>query len=210
MSWLFAAHPDPSMSVRWRDDMWPPVEWYDFPDPAVGKAAELWDFDDFAADRKLATRMTQEQVLLWALLNLAGQVCNGGFSQALYNSYGQLAEEAVTGMRLFGLTRHAEIFDEAWTQFGVRPIPRERTARIERLEILADIDLATNEGRVDPSTLEGAFAIFRATSARWTELESEFFGLLHAKTHGDGYNAAFYRPLSEWIYQHRDRFFAVS
>ena len=115
----------------------------------------------------------------------------------------------MTGLRLFGLSRPAEIFDEALTLFGVRPIPRDRGERVERLEVLADIDEAAEGGRADPRTLEGAFSIFRHTSARWNALERESFALIFAKTHGEGYNAPFYRPLAEWIHQHRDRFLIV-
>lgn len=165
-----------------------------------------WDFDDMDAARALATRLTQEQVLLWAVVNMVGQVSNGGFSQALYNSYGQLAEESVEGLELFGFIRHAEIFDEALTRFGVRPVPREREVREARLEVLSSMAAASKNKPVDKSSLEGVFGMFGATRGRWEDLETEFFQLLNAERDVQRYQAAFYRPLAEWIYAHRARF----
>ncbi len=202
--WRHASQPDPKISQPWRDEFWPPSKWYEMPDIALGEVPTYWRFDNPNAAKNLVGRMTKEQLLLWAVTNVAGQVCNGGFSQALYNSYGELAEESITGLRTFGLIRHAEIFDEAFTLFGVRPVPRDRDSRIEHLEILANIE---KEASKSLHFIDHTSAVFDGTSKRWESLQSEFFGLLNAKTHGDGYNAAFYRPIAEWIYEHRSRFF---
>jgi hypothetical protein len=225
MTWIHAALPDAALSKCWSDVAWPKPDtqaWYDFPYLALGRTPADWDFDDIALARQCAPRMTREQLLLLAVLNVDGQICNGGVSQMLYNSYGQLAEEAVEGYRLFGFARMADLVDEALTLFGPRPTPRERSARIARLEEISapetDAPSTSVENlpqnirgspRSDPHTLEGVFEIFRATRARWEAIETEYYGIQRAETHGPGYNAAFWRPLAEWIADHRDRFFVM-
>ncbi|MBG6161515.1 hypothetical protein IWQ54_001165 [Labrenzia sp. EL_195] len=206
MIWTHATHPDSEISRPWQDEFWPPSQWYHIPELAPGKIDVLWPFDDLEAAKIIASRMTREQFLLWAVSNMTGQVCNGGFTQAFYNSYGQLAEESIDGLRLFGFARHAEIFKEAFRLFGVRPIPRDRAERIERLAILANIERNPSDSIY---SRELDTAIFQVVPDRWNNLETEFFELLQAKTHGDGHDAAFFRPLAEWIYQRRDRFFVT-
>ncbi len=180
-----ASEPDSEISLPWRDEFWPTTEWYDILYFALGRVEELWQFDNPKAAKKLASRMTKEQLLLWAVINVDGQVENGGFSQVFSNSYGELAEEAITGLRTIGLIRQAEIYDEVFTLFGARPVPRNRDTRIERLEKLT-ID------------------------HHWESLQTEYYELMHAEAHGVGHNPAFNQPIAEWIYKHRDRFFITS
>lgn len=206
MDWKHAAYPDPEFSRRWVDDFWPLKNWYDMPDHALFKLENVWPWDNLDASKLIASKLTKEQFLLWAVNNVTGQVCNGGFTQAFYNSYGELAEEAIAGLQLFGFARHAEIFDEAYQLFGARPIPRDRAERIERLAILAKIDRSSGEAVF---SRELSSAIFRVTPDYWSGLEAEYFNLRQANTHGDGHDAAFYRPLAEWIFQRRDRFFVL-
>jgi len=200
----YAAQPHPDVSLAWDEAFWPPKAWYDFPMKAVEPLYSKWQWDSPETTAALLPKLTVEQHLLWAVDNIVGQICNGGFSQALYNSYGELAEEAIPGLRKFGLTRMADIMDEAWTIFGSRPIPKNREARIATLEALSDVEEA------DPkpaSFIEHASAVFKGTSASWYDLESDFYGCIHAKTHGEGYNAAYYRPIAEWVYENKARFF---
>ena len=186
--WRCAPKPDPKISNYWRDEYWPPSDWEDIIDLALGKIETLWIFDRPWSYRMLARRITKEQLYLWAVLNISGQVCNGGFYQALFNSYGELAEESIAGLRMFGLSRHAEIFDEAFNAFGIRPIPRNGDKRLDRL-----------------FSKECEY-----WKAQWDDLETEYFKLLEAKSpYGDGCYDAFNGPIAEWIYDHRDRFFIL-
>ena len=207
IEWQHASEPDSEISLPWRDEFWPTTEWYDILDLALGKVGELWQFDNPKADKKLASRMTKEQFLLWAVLNVDGQVCNGGFIQVFSNSYGELAEESITGLRTIGLIRQAEIYDEAFTLFGARPVPRNRETRIKRLNKLANL------GKGDLkllSSIERTVAVYRAINHRWRSLETEYYALSSAKAHGVGHDPAFNQPIAEWIYKHRDRFFITS
>lgn len=206
MDMEYAEQPRTEMSAEWLDTFWPPEAWYDLPGRAVAEFYDTWEWDSPEVTKPLLPLVTEEQHLLWAVDNIVGQICNGGFSQALYNSYGELAEEAILGLRKFGLTRHAELVDQAWSLFGVRPIPLDREIRIARLEALAEME---DKDPSPASLIEHASAVFTGTSERWSDLEDGFFALLHADTHGDGYNAAYYRPLAEWVYENRDRFFIL-
>lgn len=205
MRWHYSKLPNPEISQPWSNELWPPSEWYEMPELSFGRVRTLWRYEDPVTARTLVTKMTEEQLSLWAVYNMIGQVCNGGFSQALYNSYGELSEEAVSGLRMFGFDRHAQIFDEAWNAFGIRPIPRHRQKRIAHLESLANVEPMS----VQSSFIGHATEVFNGTSTLWEYLEKELFSLLGAKTHGDGYHAAFYNPLAEWINQNRNRFFIV-
>jgi len=206
MNWTVADTPTPDISNVWTDDLWPPKQWYDLADDAMGRVERHWEWDTPDTARDLASKMTQEQLWLWAVRNIVGQICNGGFSQALYNSYGELAEEAVLGLRHFEMSSFADLIDEAWTAYGLRPISRNRNERIARLEHLSDMD----EGECPTEPIEHAFGIFKNTGEIWDDLETKFYAKLHAYTHGPGYNAAFFRPLAEWVLSHRDRFFILN
>lgn len=76
---------------------------------------------------------------------------------------------------------------------------------MDRLIALEELHNNACQQASSQPTLDGP----STTLQRWEVLEREFFGLLHAQTHGEGYNAAFYRPLSELIYQRRARFFVL-
>ena len=49
------------------------------------------------------------------------------------NSYGELAEDAVSGFRRFGMAAHADLIEEAFDHFE-RPIPLDRMDRWRMLE----------------------------------------------------------------------------
>ena len=209
MDWQHADHPDPEISLEWSEDFWPPEEWYFMPDWAWGNTDPLWKFDNPESAKAVAAKMTKEQLYLFAVMQVVGDICNGGFSQAFYNSYSEIAEEAVLGLEMFGLTRHAEILDEGFTLFGIRPIPRDRNVRIAKLEALSTTEkdrfgvfgfLGFGKPAINPAG---------DVVERWELLQSELFKLLQADTHGDGYDAAFYRPIAEWIYERKDRFFII-
>lgn len=208
MEWSFADQPHPEISGVWTDNIWPPERWYQMPELAYGNTLSLWEWDNLPASKTLVTKMTEEQLLLWAVDNIVGQICNGGFDLALDNSYGELAEDAIIGLRKFGLVRHAEIVDEAWNVFGVRPVPRSRIVRWEQLERLSN---AEPLAPIEPPILRRAGTIFTEISKAWYDLETEFYGLLNEKKTKEfgGVYTAFYHPIAEWIYTHRDRFFIV-
>lgn len=202
----FANQPHPDFSMVWKDADYPPKSWYDIPETATDRISARWQYDDIEVAHELAKLITKEQFQLFAVNNIVGQICNGGFSQALYNSYGELAEDAVAGLEMCGHTELSRIVDGAFDHFGERPIPRSREQRIARLEDLAKLD---EEARNTTEFVKHAAAVFIGTSEKWEAAEDEFYSLLHAKTHGNGYNAAFFQPLAEWIFMNKERLYIV-
>lgn len=207
MDWKFSTVPQPGFSETWDDAHWPPKQWYEMLDSATGRALYQWEWDNLAKSRAVATQMTQEQFELWAVQQVVGSVCNGGFGALLYNSYGELAEECVLGLRRFELRNYAEIVDEALDLMGPRPMPRDRTERDMRWGV---IDRANELAQNTASRTEDASLRVATIAQRLDTLATQLFRLMQAKTHGEGHDAAFYRPLSEWIYAHRDRFYVIA
>ena len=207
MQWSYLPNPDPELSLTWRKDLWPPRNWGDISDRAIGALGNLWEFDDPQACTKILSRFTQEQHMLLAITVLVNQVCNGGFSQAFVNSYGEMAEEALMGFDMFGLAPFGAIFDEAYNRFGIRPIPQDRYARIERLKLISNADINAAMAGL-PARREGAVVI-QATAHLWTDLENKFFDLLRDGTGKLACRDGLYRPLAAWIHNHQDRFFTA-
>jgi len=61
------------------------------------------------------------------------EICNGGFHQFFGNSTGILAPEALDGFRAIGLSKCADLLQEALMILGY-PYPRKRKARCLRLK----------------------------------------------------------------------------
>lgn len=214
---MVAAFPDPELTPPQRF-LEVPVEWRhraheflycDFASYPTKIIDELWEWDAPDKAQSLAARLTQEQICLWAILNADGQVCNGGFSQFFYNSYGELAEEALSGFKLFGMNEYADIFDAAYAVFSGRPIPKNRAQRIAMLNDMIDdeADEPITEGPDVPIMLQQYGAIATSTAAHWEALESQYYELSRRKGIGRGYHGAFYKPLTDFIQTHPERFF---
>ena len=176
---------------------------YNFVGYPVERIGEQWSWDGEGKDHEIRAAITPELMALWAILNADGQVCNGGFSQFFYNSYGELAEEALEGFKLFGMDEYAAIFEEAYAAFSVRPIPKDRGERIAILDFLSDeetADEATN-------SIEHYSKLAQGTEELWDDLETRYYSLIHQKGVEGGYNAAFYRPLADFIDANPEKFF---
>lgn len=148
--------------------------------------------------------MTPVQMALWAIANADGQICNGGFSQFFYNSYGELAHEALGGFEMLGLTKFADILREAYAVFPGRRIPKGREERVAILEALTLDSDDNNEAvaarlQAASNGIGHAFAIFKGTEDLWDELETRYYALIHQDIGIPGYNPAFYKPLCEGI-----------
>lgn len=169
---------------------------------AVSRVAVVWEWDRPQRAAELQARMAPEQMALWAIANADGQICNGGFSQFFYNSYGELAHEALDGFALLGLTAFADILRQAYAVFPGQRIPKDRDERVAILEALTledDDAVAAARLQVAGNGIEHAFAIFKGTEDLWDELETRYYALIHQDIGVRGYNAAFYKPLCECI-----------
>lgn len=72
------------------------------------------------------------QVLL-PVVQLDGDVCNGGFQQYFFNSFSDFAAEAMSGLERLGAKRHAALFANAMSLFPKSIVPRIREERWETL-----------------------------------------------------------------------------
>lgn len=175
-------------------------DWSSYFEYAVCRIAEVWEWDKPQRAAELRVRMTPVQMALWSIANADGQICNGGFSQFFYNSYGELAHEALSGFELLGLAQYADILRAAYAVFPDQRIPKDRDERVAILEALTlDDDSASPRLQAASNGIEHASAIFKGTEDLWDELETRYYALIHQKIGVRGYNAAFYKPLCECI-----------
>lgn len=175
-------------------------DWSSYFEYAVCRIAEVWEWDKPLRAAELQARMTPVQMALWAIANADGQICNGGFSQFFYNSYGELAHEALAGFELLGLVQFADILREAYAVFPDHCIPKDRDERVDILEgVTLDDGSASPRLQAASSGIEHASAIFKGTEDLWDELEARYYALIHRDIGIPGYNPAFYKPLCEGI-----------
>ena len=194
------------LDTQWDGDLYAFVEY------SMDRVQEVWRWDDPAHAATMAADLTPQQLAVWAILNADGQVCNGGFSQFFYNSYGELAEEALQGFHLLGMQECAAIFEQAYAAFAQRPIPKDREQRILMLEQLgededSDAGASGTAANNAAAMLAHYSALAKGTEELWGELESRYYGFIHRKGVRGGYNAAFFSPLATYIDAHPDAFF---
>ena len=200
MNWSYANSPDPEISIAWKDEFWPTNNYSDIADRAIWNIGEFWDFDDIQVCQKTAARITKEQHFVLAINVMVNQVCNGGFTQALFNSYGQISEEAIEGFTYFGLHKFADLIEQALDRFGVRPVPQNRGERIQRLRVLSGLVVDPSDDRFDGEICQNVAPL-------WDDLNDRFFQLLRDGSGDLCCRDGLYKPLAHSIYDHRDRFF---
>jgi uncharacterized protein DUF4375 len=101
-------------------------------DCAVGYLHGHWVPDDPSAAAELGEKCHPLQIQLSAMKVAHAEIVNGGFCQFLFNSSGELAEEAVQGFHNFGLAKIHQLLNEVFCYFE-RPISKERLKRINML-----------------------------------------------------------------------------
>jgi Domain of unknown function (DUF4375) len=190
-------------------------ELYDYTSYAASRIDTAWEFENADMAAWLTREASPATLALWTIQNADGQICNGGFSQFFFNSYGELAEEALVGFRYFGMNKYADLLDEAYVLFLERPIPKDRDERIGILDAMAEeanpefLEQANKAAASDSSGLAYFSAMAKGTAAYWDDLETRYYALIHAKIKHKGYNAAFYLPLCQFIDTHREDFFQM-
>ena len=78
-------------------------------------------------------KLSHAERVFYIVFELEGEVNNGGFSQYLYNSSGNFANEIIEALREIGADKTADICDTALTALGGE-IPEEWELRQEKLE----------------------------------------------------------------------------
>lgn len=96
----------------------------------------LWEASEASqAELEAAlARLTEGQRATYAVEQLQMEVANGGFDQYFFNSGGDLAPEALEGLRLLRLDAFAALLQRAMRLFPGGEVPRARSARQETLE----------------------------------------------------------------------------
>ncbi|GAB6844396.1 hypothetical protein HNR00_002541 [Methylorubrum rhodinum] len=139
---------------------------------AIGSVASGWEFEEPEWRRVNQPRLNEDQIGLFAIWNVAGQIENGGITQVFYNSFGELAEDALQGARRFGLNRLADILEEAYDRFA-RPVPIDREERWRLLEKMAGMQPHDSED------MEAVSEIFKKCSKVFDDLDDRYFDLLN-------------------------------
>ena len=184
---------------------------FEFVEYVTVNIQNAWRWDEPEVADEMTAALTPSQLALWAILNADGQVCNGGFSQFFFNSYGELAEEALNGFHMFGMTECADIFEQAYAAFPVRPIPKSREHRVLLLDDMskasgAEVADTPHDSDV-PEFLASYSAMAKATASQWDALESRYYKFISRDDRTGQYNVAFFRGLVRYIEAHPEEFF---
>ena len=142
---------------------------------ALDPLEAVWNWDDPRCHAACVEVFNKDQLALWAIWNIDGQINNGGVIQALWNSFGELCEEAVSGFRHFDLHEHASLLDEAFSMFE-RPISLRREERRCMLERILKHQ-SINGDPLGVVARESVSALFTAGSARVSAIENRYFDL---------------------------------
>lgn len=139
---------------------------------AIGSIASGWKFDEPEWRHVNQPRLNEDQIGVFAIWNVTGQIENGGITQVFYNSYGELAEEALQGARRFGLSQLADILEEAYDRFA-RPVPIDREDRWRLLEKMARMQPHDSEN------MEAVSEIFTKCASVFDDLDDRYFDILN-------------------------------
>lgn len=80
----------------------------------------------------------ESERVLATIWSIEAEVNNGGFDQFFYNSAGDLAFYSATALKIIGALKMAEIAQRALDLFGIDGPPRDREARVARLENISE------------------------------------------------------------------------
>ena len=146
---------------------------------AIDPLDSVWRWDDPVTREACIGTFNKDQLALWSIWNVDGQICNGGFTQVFYNSYGELAEEALRGFQRFKMNKYADPLEEAFGKF-TRPIPIARRDRLTTPESTLEVDLGTttDKGLHD---MRRVSEMFHKSSQFFDGLEKIYFNLRHSQ-----------------------------
>lgn len=146
------------------------------------------------------------QIELRAVKDAHGEILNGGFCQFLFNSSGELAEEAVRGFLDFGLNEIYQLSDEVLSNFG-RPISKDRLKQINMLFERFDMKKTVfrDQGEVDDRGWSSP-NIFEMSAPFFDPFDNRFYQIMKKSGDGLGY-LGFYVPVCNFVNDHRDIFF---
>jgi len=166
--------------------------------PAMYSVMGAWIWESAEQFEKCLASFNKDQLSLWTIFNVDGQIRNGGFTQLLYNSYGELAGLAVDAYRHFGMDEQAAVVEQALSKLG-KPVPISRAERWAMLRELSGVNFADRQ----PGDMEPLSDLHRAIGPIFDELEGRYYRL--DETFGN-----FPRRLAEEISIRKARFFDLT
>jgi|GEM_PF-6257560 len=135
------------------------------------------EIDTYENRKDRFDRLTPGTKVILPLVQLDGDVCNGGFQQYFFNSYADFAIEALRGLERIGATPYASLLSSAFKIFPSGKPPRERTQRWETLMagIKSRIDKA--KAATDGESMIDAYWIDPKLAAQLDELSDPWYEL---------------------------------
>lgn len=102
---------------------------------SIGERIEAEGFD----------ALTDSERFYWAIWWLEAETNNGGFDQYFSNSSGELAHEALQGLKAVGAQKMADVFQKAIEIFSGSQVPKNR----EQRNIILDTFTSSDEVRLE-------------------------------------------------------------
>jgi Domain of unknown function (DUF4375) len=178
-------------------------QFHQYLDCAAGYLHRHWVLDDPSAAAELGEKCHPFQIQLYAMKAAHAEIVNGGICQFLFNSSGELAEEAVQGFQNFGLANVHQLLNEVFCYFE-RPISKERLKRINMLferfdpktRAFRDVGEVLALGWESPN-------IFEMSASFFDPFDSRFYESIDTRGHDRG----FYVPTCRFVNDHREIFF---
>ena len=174
-----------------------------------------WQWDDPVHATRIAHRCHPWQMGLFAIKVAHGELINGGFSQFLTNSYGELAEEAVCGFRDFELYEFHDLFNEVFSLFP-RPISKNRLERIhifhKRFDIEDRVFQSVEEWNEKEREREGNIStnVFEMAAPILDPFDDRYYNLIKLSKHDRWGRAGLEVPLSDFVDRHKEVFFNLN
>jgi hypothetical protein len=178
------------------------IQFHTFLDRAVGYLHSHWVFDDPSAAAELAEKCHPLQIQLYAIKVAHAEIVNGGFCQFLFNSSGELAEEAVQGFQNFGLAEVHQLLNEVLSYFD-RPISKDRLIRINMLFERFDPGKRAFRNVGDVFALDLDPNIYEMSARFFDPFGDRFYEYTNARDQDRG----FYVPTCRFVNDHREVFF---
>ena len=167
----------------------PPADWRNLADDKLAWLVieDIWEWADFYGEFppfvEQMDELTTGQRGVYATTWLDREVKNGGFYQFFQNGTGTLGPEALAGFRVIGMAESAECVKAAFLYYGMKPYPRTRDERNERLP---DYKSTKDE--------------------RW-EIDKAYYESTYDKSSGKDHDSILERMQAAYIRAHPDEFF---
>jgi Domain of unknown function (DUF4375) len=178
------------------------IQFHTFLDRAVDYLHGHYVPDDPSTAAEMGEKCHPLQMQLYAMKVAHAEIVNGGFCQFLFNSSGELAEEAAHGFLNFGLANVHQLLNEVFSYFE-RPISKERLIRINMLFKRFDPEKRAFRNVGDVFALDLDPNIYEMSERFFDPFDDRFYEYINTRDHDRG----FYVPTCRFVNDHREVFF---